>query len=149
MRYKRVRKREAETYGISDGEKTVFLATGADTDGRVSIYDSDLPEGKGAPWHYHEIDDEIFYLLSGKIEFGVNDETIIAEAGDLVIVGPLVHRRFVALADTRLVVINAPGGPSEGFLREVSNLGTPTKEDKKRFIDLYKIHLIDDKEAAS
>jgi len=58
----------------------------------VSIFDSFLPRGNEASWHYHEIDDEIFYIVSGKVEFGVAEDEFIASAGDLVIAGPDVPR---------------------------------------------------------
>ena len=145
MRYKHVRAGSSEKYGLDGGEVTSLLATGEDTDNRVSIFDSVLPKGNSAPWHYHEIDDEIFYIISGEIEFGVDKEEFVAGAGDLVIAGPNVPRRFKALSDSRLLVINAPSGPSEGFIRDISKFSQnnpPTEADQKVFIDKYKIHII-------
>lgn len=143
MRYQHIKKSDAETHTQDSGEINVFLATGADTDGRVSIYDSFLPEGRGAPWHFHEIDDEIFYIISGEVEFDVAEDTFTAKPGDLVIAGPNVPRRFTALADSKLLVVNAPGGPSEGFLRDVMSLDEPpTESDVKRFAEDYKIHIV-------
>ena len=144
MRYKHIRKAEAEKHSQTGGGTTVFLATGEETDGRVSIYDSQLPKGNSAPWHYHEIDDEIFYVVSGEVEFGIADESFVATSGDLVVAGPNVRRRFEALVDSHLIVVNAPGGPSEGFLRDVMSLkGPPSEADRQRFIDKYKIHILE------
>lgn len=141
-RFHHIRAATAETHSGADGEQTVFLATAAETDGRVAIFDSVLKKGNGAPWHYHEIDDEIFYVLSGRMEFGVGEQTFVASPGDLVVVGPGVGRRFEALEESRLVVVNAPAGPSEGFLREVMQLeGRPTAADQARFAETYKIHI--------
>ncbi len=141
-RYKIVRASDAETHSQEGGETTRFLATALETDGRVSIFDSALPQGGSAPWHYHETDDEIFYVISGEVEFGVADQETAARAGDLVIVGPNVARRFAARVDSRLLVINAPGGPSEGFLRDMMNLEeAPTAEDEARFGTKYGTHL--------
>ncbi|WP_420794541.1 cupin domain-containing protein [Thalassomonas actiniarum] len=106
---------------------------------------SQLPKGNGAPWHYHELDDEIFYIISGEVEFGVDKEEFIAGPGDLVIAGPDVPRRFKALSDSKLLVINTPSGPAEGFIREISEFGDsnpPTQADKARFVEQYKIHLL-------
>lgn len=63
MRYKHVIAGSSEKYGLDGGESTSILASGEDTDNRVSIFDSVLPKGNEAPWHYHEIDDEIFYII--------------------------------------------------------------------------------------
>ena len=142
MRYKIVRANDAETRSTPGGETTAFLATAAETDGRVSIFDSVLPKGNSAPWHFHESDDEIFYVISGEVEFGVADEELVARSGDLVIAGPLVPSRFLALSDSRLLVINSPGGPSESFLRDMMSLtAPPTPEDEARFVERYGIHL--------
>ena len=144
MRYKFVQGATAEKHSQPTGESTTFLATGADTDGRVSIYDSHLKAGNGAPWHFHETDDEIFYIIWGEVEFGIDRETVVAKPGDLLIAGPMVHRRFKALADSHLVVVNSPGGPSEGFLRDVMGLDhPPSAQDCARFIAKYGIHVVD------
>ncbi|PKG57106.1 cupin domain-containing protein [Shewanella sp. Choline-02u-19] len=145
MRYKHVKAGKAERYYLDQGEMTSILASGADTDDRVSIFDSKLPKGNEAPWHYHEIDDEIFYLISGEIEFGVENEEFVASAGDLVIAGPNVKRRFRAITDSHLLVINAPSGPSEGFIRDISTFSQdnqPTDSDRQAFIDKYRIHIV-------
>lgn len=144
MRYKHVKGKTAETLSQINGESTVFLATGEDTEGRVSIYDNKLLKGNGAPWHYHEIDDEIFYIISGQVQFEVADEIFIANSGDLVIAGPNVKRKFTALEDSHFMVVNAPGGPSEGFLRDIMNLDAPmTETDRQRFKEEYKIHVLE------
>lgn len=145
MRYKHVKAGSTEQYNTATGELTAILAAGEDTDNRVAIFDSTLPQGSGAPWHYHEIDDEIFYIISGEVEFGVEDELFTATAGDIVIAGPYVKRRFTALSDSHVLFINTPGGPAEGFMREISSFtedNPPTDGDRQRFIDLYKIHFL-------
>ncbi|WP_105169516.1 cupin domain-containing protein [Pseudoalteromonas sp. T1lg23B] len=145
MRYKHVVSANAEQYTLDGGEVTRILASGEDTDHRVSIFDSLLPKGNEAPWHYHEIDDEIFYIIFGEIEFAVDTEEFVAKSGDLVIAGPNVPRRFKALQDSKVLVINAPSGPSEGFIRDISKFSQsnpPTESDRQAFIDKYKIHIL-------
>ena len=145
MRYKHVKAGESEQYLADGGELTYLLATAEDTDNRVSIFDSSLPKGNAAPWHIHEIDDEIFYIISGEVEFGVENEQFVAHKGDLVIAGPNVKRRFKALADSHLLVINTPSGPSENFIRDISRFSEdnrPTEEDRLSFIEKYKIHIV-------
>ena len=143
MRYKFVCGEKAEKHSQSTGVLTTFLATGSDTDGRVSIFDSYLKQGNGAPWHFHEEDDEIFYVITGEVEFGIDKEVVVAKPGDLVIAGPNVHRRFQALSDSHLLVINAPGGPSEGFLRDLLSLDhLPSEADRARFVEKYGIHVV-------
>lgn len=146
MNYKFVKNNAAETYNLAGGEITKFLLTGADTANQVSVYDSILPKGNFAPMHYHEIDSEIFYIISGKVEFHVEDETIIATSGDTVMAGAFVKRSFKALTDAHLIVINTPGGPSEGFLRDIARLQpgeAPSAELRQKFAQVYKIHIVE------
>ena len=145
MRYLHVPAESAETHRIEGGETTKILATASETDGRVSVFDSNLPGGNEAPLHYHEIDEEIFYIVSGEVEFQVAQEQFIARQGDLVIAGTNIPRSFKALVDSHVIVINSPAGPSEGFIREIAKIPAtgPTDEDKARFIDRYKIHIVD------
>ncbi len=39
-----------------------------------------------APWHIHHHDDECFYVLEGRITFGLGDDIVTASAGDAVLV---------------------------------------------------------------
>ena len=145
MRYKHIRAGSSERYELEGGEITYILASGDDTNNRVSIFDSELPKGNEAPWHYHEIDDEIFYVITGEVEFGVEKEEFVAGSGDLVIAGPNVPRRFKALQDSHILVINAPSGPSEGFIRDISSFSQdnpPTAADRQAFKEKYKIHIV-------
>lgn len=145
MRYKHVKSNDALAFTVAGGEITKILATGNDTDKKVSIFDSKLPRGSFAPMHYHDFDDEVFYIISGKVQFGVEDQEFEANSGDLVIAGPNVRRRFKALEDTHMLVINAPGGYAEGFMRELSIFEDDyilTEEDKDLFCSRYGIHFV-------
>lgn len=64
---------EAATIVMVEGE-----IGGAISDDRMLI----------APYHIHHSDDEVFYVLSGRIGFVVGDEEFIASAGDAVLVPP-------------------------------------------------------------
>ncbi|AUR51901.1 cupin domain-containing protein [Aquella oligotrophica] len=146
MNYKFVQNGTAETYNLAGGEITRFLLTGSDTENQVSVYDSILPKGNFAPMHYHEIDSEIFYIINGEVEFRIEGETIIAKKGDIVMAGAFVKRSFKALTDAHLIVINTPGGPSEGFLRDIARLQpgeTPSAELRQKFAEIYKIHIVE------
>lgn len=50
-----------------------------------------------APYHIHHKDEELFYVLSGRIGFIVDDEELLAAAGDAVLVPPgSVHTWWAA-----------------------------------------------------
>lgn len=62
--------------------------------GSIVLTEGELDPGKPgerllvAPWHIHRNDEEIFYVLSGRVGFNVDDEEFIAAAGDAVLVPP-------------------------------------------------------------
>lgn len=62
-----------------------------------------------APYHIHHNDEELFYVLSGKIAFIVGDEEIVASAGDAVLVPPgAVHTWWAASAEPARYLIAMP-----------------------------------------
>jgi hypothetical protein len=84
-------------------------------------------------------------VAEGEVEFGVADEEFDAAAGDLVIAGPDVPRIFKEVVDSHMVIMNAPAGPSEGFIRDIAQFrggNVPSEEDRQRFIDEHKNHIM-------
>lgn len=136
MNHKLALNPHSDRHALTNGEITTFLLGANDLSGRISVHHSVLPAGIGAPWHTHDHDDEIFYVLDGEVEFGVGDQDgIVAVAGDLVAAGHGVARRFRALTDSHLLVMNTPAGPAERFLRasyQLANAQTSTPTDAQR-----------------
>lgn len=64
------------------GEEVTVLASGAATAG-YEIFLQNGPEGSGPPPHYHSWD-ESFYVTQGQIEFGIDQDHFVADAGTLV-----------------------------------------------------------------
>mmetsp|Transcript_6154 Transcript_6154/g.15194 ORF Transcript_6154/g.15194 Transcript_6154/m.15194 type:complete len:150 (-) Transcript_6154:39-488(-) len=138
------------------GEVTRFLATTATADNRVFVSESFLPAGASAPMHYHRHDEESFYVLSGDMEFDIvaNPEskdppptgpvqTIKAGRGTFVTAAPFVPRAFRAITDSKVLIVNAPGGPAEAFLRDIASLDhEPNDDDAQRFAKEYGIHIL-------
>ncbi len=113
---------DAETHRSAQGELTTFLLGAADLGARLSVHECLLPAGTGAPWHVHAHDDEVFYVIEGELEFGLGDSITVLGPGDLAAAGPGVPRKFRALRDSRVLVMNTPAGPGEGFLRAMQGL---------------------------
>src|SRR5262245_20909985 len=64
------------------GEHIVVLASGEATDG-YEVFLQRGPEGSGPPPHSHPWD-ESFYVVKGRIDFGIGVETMTASPGTLV-----------------------------------------------------------------
>ena len=64
------------------GEHVTVLASGEAT-GSYEVFLQRGPEGSGPPPHSHPWD-ESFYVVGGRIDFGIGDESLTATAGTLV-----------------------------------------------------------------
>lgn len=125
----KITQENAEKYEAPTGELTYFLSTAAETDGKVTVFDAYFPKGAGVPWHIHKIDEELFYVISGKYKVGIGDEEFELGPGEMAIAGLDVPRAFWALTDNaRMIVINAPAGPAEEFIRYMQSLTGPPDE---------------------
>ena len=69
------------------GERIVFRQTSADTNGELVAIDLALPVGGHVPGlHIHPLQEERFEVTSGKMKFRYGMKTIVAEAGETVVV---------------------------------------------------------------
>jgi quercetin dioxygenase-like cupin family protein len=66
------------------GDRYVFLVTGEESGGAYFAMEALVPPGGGPPPHIHTREDETFYLIEGRIEFLLGDNTITAGPGDFV-----------------------------------------------------------------
>jgi quercetin dioxygenase-like cupin family protein len=140
------RQDDAERLAIGGGELTRILLDGGNTGNRLSLFASHLKAGNAIPLHYHEIDLEIFHIVTGELAFQLEDRTFTAHAGDTISAGPMMKRGCTALTDTHLIIINSPAGPSEALMRDLATLpaGTaPSADMQKKFREVYRIHLVD------
>ena len=77
------------------GERITFRETAADTDGELLAIDLELsPDGHVPGAHVHPLQEERFEVVSGTMRFRRGLRTVIARAGDLVVVPPRTAHRF-------------------------------------------------------
>lgn len=101
------------------GDRYTFLVTGAETGGAYFAMEAIVPAGGGPGPHVHTREDETFYLLSGRVEFLLGDERIVAGPGDFVNVprGTVHCFRGIGPEDARMILTFTPAG-IEGFFEE-------------------------------
>jgi quercetin dioxygenase-like cupin family protein len=69
------------------GERITFLQTAADTDGALLEFELELaPDGKVPGAHVHPEQEERFHVLEGTMRFRLGMRTIVATAGESVVV---------------------------------------------------------------
>ncbi len=82
------------------GERITFQKTRADTNGESLIFDLQLsPDGHVPGAHVHPMQEERFEVLHGSMKFRKGIRTIVAHAGETVIVPPGVMHRFKNAGD--------------------------------------------------
>jgi len=77
------------------GETLVFRTTSADTNGEAVVVETFVePNGAVAAAHVHPKQEETFEVLAGELEFRLGKRTLVAKAGDRVVVPAGTPHRF-------------------------------------------------------
>lgn len=94
------------------------LLDGASTGGRFTVVEVVARAGYEPPLHLHTNEDEVVYVLAGRVRFCRGDEQYVTTAGDtLYLPRGIEHSYAVIGTDARLLVIAAPSG-LEGLVQE-------------------------------
>jgi quercetin dioxygenase-like cupin family protein len=63
-------------------------------------------KGEGIPWHNHENEDELFYIIEGSLLFEIEDkDSFTMNKGDLFIVKKGVNHRVSAVDECQVMLI--------------------------------------------
>jgi mannose-6-phosphate isomerase-like protein (cupin superfamily) len=102
-----------------EGESLWFLgslvtvkAAGAQTDGRLTIVEFVNPPGFAPPLHRHLHEDEMFYVLSGSVQFQCDGEEFSAGPRDFVLLPARLPHTFIVGTDEplRTLQLTTPSG---------------------------------------
>lgn len=122
--------------------KVKLLADSSATGGTLSTVRVTLDRGAdGARPHHHKKSAEMFYILDGRMEVLSGKEIVKAEAGDVIVVPPLMPHAFAAErgSSAEVLIIIAPGVERFEYFRRLARIARG--EDKpvslKDLQDLY------------
>lgn len=103
------------------GDRQTVKVSSADTDGAFVLVENLNEPGVGIPMHVHHEEDEVFYVVSGRVEFTLADGPVTAEAGATVFLpkGTPHAFRVVGDAPARMLILLVPGR-LEGLFRELA-----------------------------
>ena len=103
-----------------NGHTFSFLVEGSQTEGAFSMMHVYFRKGGEPPAHYHQHEDELFYVLEGELRFHIGDKKFIAKAGDMAYAPRMIPHNFALVTDTaKALLIITPAG-METFFREFS-----------------------------
>jgi len=88
----------------------------SDTVGQLQLVEFPVEPGFGPPYHIHHMEDEIFYVVEGEVEFTLDGKKTIAGAGSTVFAPRGVPHRFQGAGEkTPKFVIFITGDNFEKF----------------------------------
>lgn len=116
----------------SPSERRYAKLSACDTGGLLQLAELTVEPGDGPPYHIHELEDEIWYILEGEVEFTVDGKKTIVGPGTTVFGPRGVPHRFQGAGDkTAKFIIMITGENFEQFYArwgELSASGNLTPE---------------------
>ena len=116
------------------GERIVFCKTSADTDGELVAFELLLdPEGHVPGAHVHSEQEERFEVVKGTVKFQKGLKTIVARAGDTVVVPSGTIHRFANAGDgpAHVLVEVRPALRMEQLLETATALAREGRTNRK------------------
>ena len=103
------------------GMPLTMLCEARETGGAWSLFEEEVPLGKGPPPHHHDWD-EAYYILEGEIDFEIDGRTVNAKPGDFNYLprGTVHGFKGASAAPSRVLIFAAPAHGSE-FFRELND----------------------------
>ncbi len=113
--------------GPKDGEALWILgglytykAVPAETGKAYLLVEVEGPQGFAAPLHFHEREEEGFYVVRGEVRIVVGERTIAASAGSFVLAPRGERHAFVFTSpDAKLLLLLSPGSEHELLFRAI------------------------------
>ncbi len=129
------------------GEEVTILLSGEQTGGAFTMFAETTPPGEGPPPHFHEREDEWFYVIEGCVSFFVDGKWTDARAGDAVFAprkGVHAFKNNTA-QPTRMLIHASPCGFENFFAEAAEEFAKPGGPDMARAVGIaekYGIHFV-------
>jgi quercetin dioxygenase-like cupin family protein len=113
------RRTDLETTYAYMGSLMTFLVESKDTGGNFSLMEYRAKPGNEPPPHWHEGEDEIFYVLEGEMEAYLGDEVLRIGAGEtLFLPRGEPHAWYILSPSFRMLIMISPG-QLDGYFRQM------------------------------
>ena len=137
-----VRRSDGETLNVL-GMPLRFLCDAHDTVGAWSLMEEYIPIGHGPPPHRHDWD-EAYYVISGALDFLMDDQQVRIEAGDFAYLPRNTVHEFKggSEAPARVLIFAAPAH-SSAFFKDVNREVRSVPEDLAKVPEIGQRHGIE------
>ncbi|WP_299670296.1 cupin domain-containing protein [uncultured Polaribacter sp.] len=114
------------------GLRNVILNS-KETDGDVYLVQGIMPKGSAVPLHVHELEDEIFHVMEGKVELMLGDEIIQGKKGDIIYLPRGIKHAIKTYGEETAKVLNyvIPGKNFEEFFNKMNKIGLDASTAEK------------------
>ena len=136
------RDRYQEELNIMGGQFDCKVSS-KDTDGALLIYDTVRQEKGGPALHFHQSQDELFYIIKGEFIVKVGDDSFNLRAGDFAFAPRKIPHTFAKTNDGegQMLVMFQPAGSMEDFFKEMGKFGRNIPKDMEHTVkDLFSTH---------
>jgi mannose-6-phosphate isomerase-like protein (cupin superfamily) len=112
---------EGRKYHYAPNEHVVFKVSAGER-AQIDLAENEIGYLGGPPLHVHSAQDEIHYVLEGKLRYQIGEEIVEVESGGCVYLPKAIPHAWVNLQKeaARVIVILTPGG-SEGFFASLAS----------------------------
>ena len=127
------------------GDELTMLLNHAQTGGQFTAFTDVTPPGGGPPPHFHDRDDEWFFVLAGRVSFLADGQwTEVAPGGMIFAPHGGVHTfRNIGETPSKILVHVAPGNFENFFAAAAAEFAQPGGPDMNHLVQIageYGIH---------
>lgn len=127
-------------YNNVTGEKITFIECAADTNGKSLLFELVLKPGSKVPMkHIHTEQNEIFEIISGKVEVVIGNRATSLNAGEKIVMPANIPHKWknASIDEAKLLVSFNPAHNTEDFFVEMfalANAGRTKPDGAPRFL---------------
>ena len=124
------------------GDEVTILLGSKETGGAFTMFTDVTPPNGGPPPHWHDNEDEWFFVLEGTVSFFVNGEWTDAHPGDAVLAprGQVHTFKNNTSQPTKLLIHTSPGGFEKFFSEAAEEFAKPGGPDMQRAVQIAEAH---------
>jgi quercetin dioxygenase-like cupin family protein len=132
---------QTKLFGVNPND--IKIST-EDTEGKLSVLEYTGNVKGGPPLHFHNNQDEIFYILEGKYTFQVGEEKYMMTAGDTIFLPRQIPHSFAQISEKgKMLFFFHPSGKIEDYFRKTGSLKSmPTPEEGAKIFEDHDMKVV-------
>jgi quercetin dioxygenase-like cupin family protein len=132
---------ETKLFGLSPNDIKI---SAEDTEGQLSVLEYTGHVKGGPPLHFHNNQNEIFYILEGEYTFQVGEEKYLMKEGDTIFLPRQIPHSFAQISEEgKMLFFFQPSGDMENYFRKTGSLKSmPAPEEGSKIFEEYGMKVV-------